>query len=128
VGFSLLLPFVFMIPSRSLHRPSVYALLYALFLAMSFASGGLTGLQFPLATDLHLRGLSGNQTGRGTVARTAGLLYASDLLGGYFGGLIGGVVLLPILGLKESCFILAMIKGSSLLLSLQRALRSLRGG
>jgi spermidine synthase len=47
------------------------------------------------------------------VARTAGLLYGADLFGGFFGGLLGGVLLLPILGLKESCFMIAMIKASS---------------
>jgi hypothetical protein len=46
------------------------------------------------------------------------LLYGADLLGGYFGGLIGGVGLLPILGSKNTCFILAMIEGSSFLLYL----------
>jgi spermidine synthase len=55
-----------------------------------------------------MRGLS--------VARTAGLLYGADLFGGFFGGLFGGVLLLPILGLKESCFMIAMIKASSLVL------------
>lgn len=122
VGFSLLLPFAFMIPSRSLDKPSVYLLLYALFLSMSFVSGVLTGIQFPLATSLHLGGTS--ETGQrkrriaGKPAHTAGLLYGADLLGGYFGGLIGGVILLPILGLKNTCFILGMIKGSSLFLNL----------
>jgi spermidine synthase len=46
------------------------------------------------------------------------LLYGADLLGGFFGGLFGGVLLLPILGLKESCFIMATIKISSGLLFL----------
>ncbi|UCF95787.1 MAG: hypothetical protein JSV89_11435 [Spirochaetaceae bacterium] len=142
VSFSILLPFVFIIPSRSLEQPIVYLLLYALFLSMSFTSGALTGLQFPLATRLHLEGASRARSIRrvkrergaafdaqqgeqlAAVTHTAGLLYASDLLGGYLGGLIGGVLLLPILGLKHSCFILAMIKGSSLLLNLQHTLRT----
>jgi spermidine synthase len=46
------------------------------------------------------------------------LLYGADLLGGFFGGLFGGVLLLPILGLKESCFTMAIIKGSSFILFL----------
>jgi spermidine synthase len=52
------------------------------------------------------------------VARTAAVLYGADLLGGFFGGLLGGVLLLPILGLKESCFMMAMIKASSFILFL----------
>jgi spermidine synthase len=122
VCFSLVLPFAFMIPSRSLDKPSVYLLLYALFLSMSFVSGVLTGVQFPLAVSLHLGGTSETKSMRrriaGEPAHTAGLLYGADLLGGYFGGLIGGVILLPILGLKNTCFILGMIKGSSLFLNL----------
>jgi len=111
ICFAILLPFVFLIPSQYIEKQAVYVLLYALFLTMSFLSGFLIGLQFPLATKIHLSMASRE----GSLSHTAGLLYGADLLGGYFGGLIGGVLLLPILGLKESCFILAMIKGSSFL-------------
>ncbi len=114
VCFSLLLPFALLAASRSFEKPSAYALLYGLFLATSFVSGLLTGIQFPLAARMHLAGAS-NAPG---LAHTAGLLYAADLVGGYFGGLAGGVVLLPILGLPNTCSILAMIKAGSLLLVL----------
>jgi spermidine synthase len=122
VCFPFVLPFVFLILSRSLENPSVYVLLYLLFLTMSFVSGMLTGVQFPLATKLHLRRsstvVSIQDTGETNLAHTAGLLYGADLFGGYFGGLIGGVFLLPILGLKITCFILGMIKGGSFILVL----------
>jgi spermidine synthase len=112
--FSLLLPFVFSIPSYHLEKTPVYLLLYGVFFTMSFLAGASIGLQFPLASKIYLslptRGLS--------VARTAAVLYGADLLGGFFGGLFGGVLLLPILGLKESCFIMAMIKASSFILFL----------
>jgi spermidine synthase len=124
VFFSLLLPFVFLLPSGSLEKPLAYVFLYLLFLSASFVSGVLTGVQFPLAASLHLR-RSSPLGGGGGLAHTAGLLYGADLLGGYFGGLIGGVALLPILGLKLTCFVLAMIKaGSFVLVFLYR----LRGG
>jgi spermidine synthase len=121
VGFAVLLPWVFSVPSRPLHL---------LFILMSFTSGALTGFQFPLAARLHLRagGMAGNPPGRSTagagggadgeVSHTAGVLYGADLLGGYFGGLVGGVVLLPILGLWATCLILGAIKAGSLLLNL----------
>jgi spermidine synthase len=54
----------------------------------------------------------------GILGKTAGLLYGADLFGGFFGGLLGGVLLLPILGLRESCFMMAIIKISSALLFL----------
>ncbi len=121
VCFSLLLPFVFLIPSRSLDKPSVYVLLYVLFLKMSFVSGMLTGVQFPLATRLHLRRSStagsNQEMGKTNLAHTAGLLYGGDLLG----SLIESVLLLPSLGLKITCFILETIKGGSFILVLLHA-------
>jgi spermidine synthase len=110
--FSLLLPFVLSIPSHHLEKTAVYILLYSTFLAMSFLCGFLVGLQFPLANKIYL----GTQTKEGRFGQTAGLIYGADLLGGFFGGLLGGVLLLPILGLKGSCFLMAMIKGSSMAL------------
>jgi len=112
--FSLLLPFVFSIPSSHLEKTLVYHLLYGLFFVMSFLAGASIGLQFPLASNIYLS----LPTRGGSVARTAAVLYGADLLGGFFGGLLGGVLLLPILGLKESCFMMAMIKGSSFILFL----------
>jgi spermidine synthase len=110
--FSLILPFVLSIPSHHLEKPSVYMLLYAIFLIMSFLCGILVGLQFPLASKIYLA----SRTEEGRFSQTAGLLYGADLFGGFFGGLFGGVLLLPILGLKEACFTVAIIKMSSFLL------------
>jgi spermidine synthase len=112
--FALFLPFVLTIPSYHLEKPLVYALLYATFLLMSFICGILVGLQFPLATHLYINTL----TGEGRVGHAAGLLYGADLFGGFFGGMLGGVLLFPILGLKESCFMMAVIKLSSMILIL----------
>jgi spermidine synthase len=107
--FSLLLPFVFLIPSYHLEKTLVYVILYGFFFVISFLAGTSIGLQFPLASKIYLSLPTRGQS----VARTAGLLYGADLLGAFFGGLFGGVLLLPILGLKESCFLIAMIKASS---------------
>lgn len=112
--FSLLLPFVLSIPSHHLEKTSIYILLYATFLIMSFLCGILVGFQFPLATKIYLK----THFGEERIGHTAGLLYGADLFGGFFGGLSGGVLLLPILGLKESCFLMAIVKMSSLTLFL----------
>ena len=112
IAFSILLPFILSIPSHHLEKPTVYVLLFATFLTMSFLCGVLVGLQFPLATKIYLA----TQTEEERFGQTAGLLYGADLLGGFFGGLFGGVLLLPILGLKEACFTVAIIKMSSFLL------------
>jgi len=114
ICFSFVLPFIFSVPSYHLEKTTVYVLLYAVFLIMSFLCGTLVGLQFPLATKIYLS----TSSKKGGVGETAGLLYGADLFGGFFGGLLGGVFFLPILGLKESCFMMTMIKGSSAILFL----------
>lgn len=87
--------------------------LKALFLLLSFISGLVTGAQFPLASEMHnSMSLSGK----------AGILYASDLLGGWLGGIAGGVVILPVIGLFGSCVITSLLKVISLI-SIVAALR-----
>ena len=112
--FSFILPFVLSLLSLHLEKPIIYVFLYAAFLAMTFLCGVLLGLQFPLATKIYLS----TDSKKGMFGETAGLIYGADLFGGFFGGLFGGVLLLPILGLKESCFMMAMIKASSFILFL----------
>jgi spermidine synthase len=100
---------VFSIPAPYLEKPAVSLLTYPVFLIMSFLSGAWIGLEFPLATKIYL----GASEKVEMLGHTAGLLYGADLLGGFLGGLFGGILLLPILGLKQSCFMMAMIKISS---------------
>jgi spermidine synthase len=101
-------------PDRSL-------VLRLLFLAISFISGFLIGTQFPLANKLYLR------NGK-SLTRTAGLLYAVDLLGGWLGGIVGAVVLLPILGLAGTCITVGLLKLTSFLVISAQPCQKLRGG
>lgn len=110
--FSFLLPFVLMAQSHHLEKPVIYFLLYITFLILSFICGVLVGIEFPLATKIHLKTRNGEQK----LGHTAGLIYGADLVGGFFGGLLGGVVLFPVLGLKETCFLVGLLKASSLVL------------
>jgi spermidine synthase len=114
VLFSIILPFLFSIPAHHLEKPAVSSVLYATFLAASLISGGLIGVQFPLAAQIYFH----TSPPGSSVGSTAGLLYGADLFGGFFGGLFGGILFLPILGLRDSCFTVAIIKFSSLLLFL----------
>lgn len=91
---------------RYLGDPELFFVSKLLFLIISFGSGLLIGSQFPLANRLYLR----NNT---SLTRTAGLLYASDLLGGWFGGIAGAVVLLPVLGLLGTGIVVALLKLTS---------------
>ncbi len=93
-----------------LGETDLYFVFKLLFLALSLISGMLIGAQFPLANRLYL--------GSGaSLSRTAGLLYASDLLGGWLGGIVGAVVLLPVLGLWGTGIVVALLKLASFIIS-----------
>jgi spermidine synthase len=108
VCFSIGCPFVFLAVHEYLGGLGVFSF-RMLFLAISFICGLLIGSQFPLANKVYLR----NST---SLSKTAGLLYASDLLGGWFGGIIGAVVLLPVLGLVGTCITVGLLKLTSLII------------
>jgi len=74
-----------------------------------FVSGFLAGMEFPLANKVYQAG---------SVGRAAGVLYSADLLGGWIGGIIGGIILLPILGFSNGCITLITLKISSFVLLL----------
>ena len=101
--FSIGCPFIFLGASEYLVRPDTLFLFRLLFLVISFVSGFLIGSQFPLANKLYLR----NNT---SLTRTVGSLYSADLLGGWLGGMIGAVVLLPVLGLVGTCITVGLLK------------------
>ncbi|MGC8786875.1 MAG: fused MFS/spermidine synthase [Anaerolineae bacterium] len=106
IGFCLACPAILFVANAYLGGADPFFLFRLLFLAISFVSGLLVGAQFPLANKLYL----GNSA---SLSKTAGLLYASDLLGGWLGGILGAVVLLPVLGLVGTCLTVAMLKLAS---------------
>jgi spermidine synthase len=76
------------------------------FTPLCFTGGFLMGFQFPLANRMHLQFSSG-------AGKTAGLLNGADLLGGFVGGMVGGCVLLPVMGLTGSCTAVIMVKAAA---------------
>lgn len=109
IVFALLLPFVFLKAESLMVHAWFDYLLRIIFLILSFISGVLVGAEFPLANKEYLR-VTPNLGG------TAGALYSSDLLGGWLGGIFGGVIFLPILGLLETSMVIIMFKLVSLVL------------
>ena len=109
VVFSIVLLLIFLRADVTLGSP-------VLFLPLAFTSGLLIGLEFPLANILHLP-----VKGKLELSHTAGLLYGMDLIGGWLGGIIGGVLLLPALGLLETCGLIFMFKLSAFVILISSA-------
>ncbi len=80
-----------------------------IFITLFFISGLLLGLEFPLAGKIYL----GEKRGIGSAA---GILYGADLVGGWVAGICGGIILLPVVGLFNTCLVIIMLKLSSLFL------------
>jgi spermidine synthase len=107
--FAMLLPLVILAVTPYLGNAAVFVLAQLLFLLLSFIAGALIGLKFPLANKMYLAHSP-------NLSRTAGLLYSADLMGGWTGGIIAAVVLLPVLGLVGTSLVVVMIKVSSLIM------------
>jgi len=121
ICFSIAFPFVFLAAHAYLGSMDVFFIFRMFFLVISFISGLLTGSQFPLANKLYLQNSK-------SLSQTAGLLYASDLLGGWFGGILGAVVLLPVLGLTGTCITVGLLKLTSFTVIATQPDRHLLGG
>ena len=106
VGLAVGLPLLFRAVLSCFAGPYVFPAVKIACIGVSVISGLLVGAQFPLANRIHF----GENA---SPDRTAGLLYASDLLGGWCGGMIGSVVLLPVLGLAGTCITVGLLKLAS---------------
>ena len=90
-------------------HPAVLSLIQGLLPLSSVVAGFLVGSQFPLANRMWLR--RGQEDGS-----AAGILYACDLVGAFAGSIVVSVILIPVLGILETCFVAAILKACSLLL------------
>jgi spermidine synthase len=121
ICFSIGCLLIVFIPNINLGSPDAFFLFRSLFLVILFISGLLIGSQFPLANKLYLR----DDT---SLTKTAGTLYSVDLLGGWFGGVLGAVVLLPVLGLVGACITVGLLKLTSFIVINTQPKPYLRGG
>lgn len=69
------------------------------FPVLALLAGGWGGAVFPLAL----------QAERGDVGRAVGRLYGADLAGGCLGALLGGTVFIPLLGIPQTCGVVALV-------------------
>lgn len=104
---ALALPIVLRAAQDLSGTPGTLDMLKVLFLLIPVLCGLLTGAQFPLGNRLCLQRSP-------DVSRTAGLLYALDLIGGWIGGVAGAVVFLPVLGVTRTCAMVGLLKFASL--------------
>jgi spermidine synthase len=72
---------------------------------LAVVAAGLTGMAFPLAVALM----------PGSGDRAAGLLYGADLVGGCLGALLGAALLVPVLGIPQTCAALVLVGLAGLL-------------
>ncbi|KPK96462.1 MAG: hypothetical protein AMJ95_14130, partial [Omnitrophica WOR_2 bacterium SM23_72] len=91
-----------------LKAPLVITDVLPMFVILFLLAGFLVGLEFPLASKIYL--------GKGQeVGSTLGILSSADLLGGWVAGMLGGIVLIPVLGVWNTCMALLILKSTSLL-------------
>ena len=109
LAYSVLVPVILIAFHPHLGQPTIFALVQAVILVLSLVSGVLVGSEFPLANKIYLRG-----TGR--VGEVAGALYACDLVGAWIGALIVSIWLFPVLGIVNTCILIACLKVVSLFL------------
>ena len=121
LGFSLGCLLIIYIPELFPGGQVAATLIKLIFLLISFISGLLISSQFPLANKLYL-------LNNASLTKTAGLLYAADLLGGWFGGMVGAVLLLPVLGLVGTCITVGLLKLTSFILLKAQPNPYFRGG
>jgi spermidine synthase len=89
--------------------PALFKSVQVILFLLNALAGFLVGAQFPLANRLWLRG-------RAPRRGSEGALYASDLVGAFLGSILVSVLLIPVLGVLETCLLAALLKLCSLLL------------
>jgi spermidine synthase len=109
VLYWVLLPVALSTLYAHLTHPLVFTSVQGILLFLNALAGFLVGSQFPLANKMWLK----DKQARGG---TAGALYACDLVGAFLGSVVVSVVLIPVLGIVETCLFVAMLKLGSLLL------------
>lgn len=75
------------------------------FALLAFFAGSLVGAQFILANSIYIGACADGPASTGK----AGCAYALDLCGAFFGALLSGVFLIPVLGIAKTCLGIAVL-------------------
>ncbi|MBU3911454.1 MAG: fused MFS/spermidine synthase [Candidatus Omnitrophica bacterium] len=101
--YPLILPLIFNYISKvGPEREALARALQTSFVMLPVIAGFIGGFQFPLANKICLKS-------NADISKTTGLLYGIDLLGSCIGAFIIGVLLVPIIGVTQVCFLIAFI-------------------
>jgi len=109
LAYSILVPVILIVFHSHLGQPMIFALVQGVILVLSLVSGVLVGSEFPLANKIYLKGTR-------SVGEVAGALYACDLVGAWVGALAVSIWLIPVLGIVNTCILIACLKVVSLVL------------
>lgn len=102
-AYPLILPIIFIhIAKINITRPDIGGALQLSFAFLPIIAGFLGGVQFPLANKICLKGYE-------DVGKTTGLLYGVDLFGACVGGILIGLLLVPVLGIIQACVLLSVL-------------------
>jgi spermidine synthase len=97
--YALLLPFA-LLKAAALPWPNLS------FPLLTLVAGFLGGMDFPLAAELT----------KGSVGRVAGLIYGADLVGACLGAFLSSALLIPVLGIPQTCYTVALLSLAGVLL------------
>jgi len=100
--YPLILPPVFFLLSRSESNTVSFLGANLIFPVLPIVAGIIGGIQFPLANKIYLRS-------EDEIGRVAGISYGLDLLGACFGSFFAAAFLMPVLGIFETCLLVAII-------------------
>ena len=107
--YSIMLPFLIKtlnVSSDFLIDQKITAIVPYLYMLLVFVAGFITGLEFPLISHiLIVRGYDSSEV--------AGWVDSMDHLGACAGSLFTGTILMPLVGVYQTCFIVGLLKVSS---------------
>ena len=104
--YPLILPLVFTYIAK---RPEIAGGMELSFAMLPIIAGFIGGVQFPLANKICLEA-------SGDVGKTTGFLYGLDLFGASIGGILVGLLLVPVIGIVGTCVLLCIINTLVLIL------------